>query len=383
MQFNQIIGHEDTKQLLINSVHNKHVAHAQLFMGSEGSANLALALAYATFLNCENKQETESCGVCSSCSKMNKLVHPDMHFIMPVVTTAKKEALSQNYLPEWREFLLDNPYQSLNDWLQFIGAENKQGNISKEESRGLLRLVSLKAFEAEFKVVLIWLPELLHPAAANALLKLLEEPPAKTIFLLVSNSPEKLLVTILSRTQRVNIRAFSPEETMAYVKENFGADEAKATQVAQLSEGNLRLAGQLCQEMTSDYFQFFTDWMRLSYSGRAITEIQGRKLELMKMGEEFQKFGRENQKNFLQYALSVVRRVMLYGVDPQLAGFIPPAEVSFVSDFSKVIHPNNVDLLSTELNDAHYHIERNANPKMVFTDVSLHLAKYLKIKEFS
>ena len=356
------------------------MAHAQLFMGGEGGANLALALAYATYLNCENKQESDSCGSCASCTKINKLVHPDMHFIMPVVNTPKKEALSQNFLPEWREFLLENPYRSLNDWLQFIGAENKQGNISKDEARGLLRLVSLKAFEAEFKIVLIWLPELLHAAAANALLKLLEEPPPQTIFLLVSNSPEKLLATILSRTQLVNIRAFSPEETMQYVRENFGADEAKAAQIAQLSEGNLRLAGQLCQEMTSDYFQFFTDWMRLSYSGKAIAEIQGRKLELMKMSEEFQKFGRENQKMFLQYALSVVRRVMLYGVDPHLAGFIPPAEVNFVSGFSKVIHPNNVDLLSTELNDAHYHIERNANQKITFVDVSLSLAKYLKMK---
>ena len=341
-------------------------------MGGEGGANLALALAYATYLNCENKQETDSCGSCASCTKINKLVHPDMHFIMPVVNTPKKEALSQNFLPEWREFLLENPYRSLNDWLQFIGAENKQGNITKEEARGLLRLVSLKAFEAEFKVVLIWLPELLHPTAANALLKLLEEPPSQTIFLLVSNSPEKLLATILSRTQLVNVRAFSPEETMAYITEKFDVDQAKATQVAQLSEGNLRLAAQLCQEMTSDYFQFFVDWMRLCFSEKLAT--------IIKTSEDFQKMGRENQKTFLQYALTVIRRVMLYGVDPQLAGFIPPAEADFVSRFSKVIHPNNVDLLSNELNEAHYHIERNANPKMVFLDVSLSLAKYLKMK---
>ena len=372
MQFNQIIGHADTKQVLINSVRNKHVAHAQLFMGTEGGANLALALAYATYLNCENKQETDSCGACSSCSKINKLVHPDMHFIMPVVSTPKKEALSQNFLPEWREFLLENPYRSLNDWLQFIGAENKQGNITKEEARGLLRLVSLKAFEADFKIVLIWLPELLNPTSANALLKLLEEPPAQTIFLLVSNSPEKLLATILSRTQLVNVRAFTPEETMQYVRENFGADEAKAAQVAQLSEGNLRLAGQLCTEMTSDYFEFFVNWMRLCFSEKLAT--------IIKLSEDFQKLGRENQKNFLQYALSVIRRVMLYGVDPALVGFVPPAEADFVSKFSKVIHANNVALLTNELNQAHYHIERNANPKMVFVDVSLALAKYLKMK---
>jgi DNA polymerase-3 subunit delta' len=372
VQFNEIIGHTETKQLLINSVRNGHVAHAQLFMGGEGSANLPLALAYATYLNCEIKPETDSCGTCSSCSKMNKLIHPDMQFIMPVVNTPKKEALSVNFLPEWREFLLDNPYQSLNDWLQFIGAENKQGNISKEESRGLLRLVSLKAFEAEFKVVLIWLPELLHPTAANALLKLLEEPPSKTIFLLVSNSPEKLLATILSRTQLVKVRAFSPEETIQFVTEKFGADEVKASQVAQLSEGNLRLAGQLCQEMTSDYFAFFVDWMRLCFSAKFAGVI--------KMSDDFQKLGRENQKSFLHYALSVIRRVMLYGVDPQLVGFVPPAETDFVQKFSKVIHLNNVDLLSNELNQAHYHIERNANPKMVFVDMSLQMARFLKIK---
>src|SRR5690606_30494041 len=266
----------------------------------------------------------------------------------------------------------ENPYRSLNDWLQFIGAENKQGNITKEEARGLLRLVSLKAFEAEFKIVLIWMPELLNPTSANALLKLLEEPPSQTIFLLVSNSPEKLLATILSRTQLVNIRAFSPEETMQYVTENFGADEAKAAQVAQLSEGNLRLAGLLCTEMTSDYFDFFVNWMRLCFSEKLAT--------IIKLSEEFQKLGRENQKNFLLYALSVIRRVMLFGVGPNLVGFVPPAEADFVKNFSRVIHANNVALLTNELNQAHYHIERNANPKMVFVDVSLALAKYLKMK---
>lgn len=372
MQFNQIIGHADTKQLLINSVRNRHVAHAQLFMGAEGSANLALALGYATYLNCENQQETDSCGTCASCTKMNKMVHPDMHFIMPVVSTPKKEALSQNFLPEWREFLLENPYRSLNDWLQFIGAENKQGNITKEEARGLLRLVSLKAFEATYKVVLIWLPELLNPTSANALLKLLEEPPPQTIFLLVSNSPEKLLATILSRTQLVNVRAFSPEETMQYLQENFGTEQGRAAQVAQLAEGNFRLAGQLAQEMTSDYFTFFVDWMRLCFSEKMAT--------IIKLSEDFQKLGRENQKTFLRYALTLIRRVMLYGVNPELAGFVPPAEADFVSKFSKVIHPRNVDLLSSELNQAHYHIERNANPKMIFVDMSLSLAKYLKMK---
>lgn len=372
MQFSRILGHSETKQLLTNSVKNRHIAHAQLFTGPEGSANLALALAYATYINCENKQETDSCGVCSSCSKMNKLVHPDVNFMIPVVKIEKTEALSQNYLPQWREFLLENPYQTLNDWMQFIGAENKQGNISKEESRALIRIVSLKAFEGEFKIILLWLPELLHPAAANALLKLLEEPPAATVFLLVSNAPEKLMATILSRTQKVVVRPFLPEETIQYLQENFETEPDKAARIAQLADGNIRLAGQLNQEMTGDYFTFFVDWMRLCFTGKFAT--------IVKMSEDFQKLGRENQKNFLQYTLSVIRRVMLFGVDPELVGFVPEAETGFVQNFSKVIVPNNIGLISEELNQAHYHIERNANPKMLFVDISLKIARYLKVK---
>lgn len=370
MFFSAIPGHAETKKLLIQSVQNQHVAHAQLFMGSEGSANLALALAYATYLNCENRQHQDACGSCASCSKMNKLVHPDMNFVMPVTTAKNKEALSQNFLADWREFLLENPFQTLNDWMQFIGAENKQGNISKDESRQLIRFASLKAFEAEFKVILIWLPELMHPAAANALLKLLEEPPAKTIFLLVANSSEKMLATILSRTQKVNVRAFSDQEVTGYLQEKLQVAESTAHQIASLAEGNLQAAMKLSREMTSDYFAFFVQWMRNCFSYKFG--------EVVEMSEDFQKLGRENQKAFLHYSLNSLRRVMLYGVDQQLVPFIPPAELDFVSKFSRLIHPANVTRLSEELSNAHYHIERNANPKIVFVDSSIRIAKHLK-----
>jgi DNA polymerase-3 subunit delta' len=370
MFFSQIPGHQDAKKLLLNSVQNQHVAHAQLFMGPEGSANLALALAYATYLNCENRQPEEACGTCASCSKMNKLIHPDMNFVMPVTSAKSKEALSQNFLADWREFLLENPFQTLNDWMQFIGAENKQGNISKDESRQLIRFASLKAFEAEFKIILIWLPELMHPAASNDLLKLLEEPPAKTIFLLVASSSEKMLATILSRTQKVNVRAFSDEEVVGYLREQMQVAESTAHQLANLAEGNLQAAMKLSREMTSDYFSFFVQWMRHCFSYK-FGEIVG-------MSDDFQKLGRENQKAFLHYSLNNLRRVMLYGVDQQLVPFIPPAELDFVRNFSKLIHPANVTRLSEELSQAHYHIERNANPKIVFVDSSIRIAKHLK-----
>ena len=374
MFFSEIQGHDDTKRMLLNSVQNRHVAHAQLFLGSDGSANLGLALAYATYLNCENKQATDACGTCASCVKINKLIHPDVNFVMPVTTTKSqpKEALSQKFLTEWREFVISNPYQTLNDWMQFIGAENKQGNISKDESRQLVRFASLKAFEAEFKIILIWLPELMHPAAANALLKLLEEPPANTIFLLVANSADKLLATILSRTQLVKVQAFTDQEVIAYLTQKGLTDETGAQQIALLAEGNLQAALQLSTERTNDYFAFFVQWMRHCYANKFG--------DVVELSEEFQKMGRENQKNFLHYALSSLRKVLLYGIDPALISFLPATEADFVGKFSKIVRETNVPYLTEELNQAHYHIERNANPKMVFIDSSVQIARYLKLQ---
>lgn len=372
MQFADIIGHQETKEMLLKSVQQNHVAHAQLFLGQEGSANLALALAYATYINCEDKQPTDSCGTCGSCTKMNKLVHPDFNFVMPVTTTksVSKDALSNKFLQEWREFILTSPYQGLNEWMQYIGAENKQGIISKDESRQLVKLVSLKAFEGDYKIVVIWLPELMHPSAANALLKLLEEPPAQTLFLLVSQSAEKLLATITSRTQMIRVRDFTEQEVVAYLQQHYNSDQTSAYQVAQLAEGNLNAAAKLTSEISSDYFSFFTEWMRHCYSRKFS--------ELVDMSDKFQTLGRENQKNFLLYALNLFRKVMLFGVDGSLIAFLPPAEMDFVQKFSKVITEANAGQLAEELNQAHYHIERNANPKMVFVDSSIQIASYLR-----
>ncbi|WP_299825465.1 DNA polymerase III subunit delta [uncultured Pontibacter sp.] len=372
MQFSEIIGHQEAKAMLLKSVQQNHVAHAQLFLGQEGSANLALALAYATYVNCEAKQANDSCGTCGSCAKMNKLVHPDFNFVMPVTTTksVSKDALSSRFMNEWREFVLANPYQGLNDWMQHIGAENKQGNISKEESRQLVKLVSLKAFEGDYKIVVVWLPELMHPTAANALLKLLEEPPAKTLFLLVAQAAEKLLATITSRTQIMQVRQFTEQEVVQYLQEQYNTNPDVAHQVAQLAEGNLNVAGKLTSEISSDYFSFFTDWMRNCYSYKFG--------EMVDMSDKFQTLGRENQKNFLLYALNLFRKVMLYGIDAGLVTYLPPAELDFVQKFSKLITGDNAGQLAEELNQAHYHIERNANPKMVFVDSSIQIAGYLR-----
>ncbi|MFD2784208.1 DNA polymerase III subunit [Hymenobacter rubripertinctus] len=376
MRFSDIPGQQAVKQMLVGSVRRSHVAHAQLFRGAEGSAALALALAYVAFLNCESRppEAEDSCGTCPSCQKIDKLIHPDLNFIVPVTTTkaVAKDATSSKFGAEWRQFVLANPYQGLNDWMQHIGAENKQGSISKDESVQLLRLVSLKAFEARFKLVVIWLPELMHPAAANAVLKLLEEPPPATVFLLVSFAPEQLLPTIISRVQPVVVRAPSEEELAGWLHTVHQLPEVKARQLAQLTDGNLgaALAASTGTAAEHDYYALFVSWMRTCY-GNKVTEM-------LSLSDEFQKLGRENQKEFFQYALSLLRKVLLFGLDPQLVPHLPAGEQGFIKGFSPFVTPRNADAITQEINDSHYHIERNANPRMVFIDASLHLAELLR-----
>ncbi|RSK35344.1 DNA polymerase III subunit [Hymenobacter metallilatus] len=377
MRFSEIPGQQQVKQVLLGSVRRNHVAHAQLFRGAEGSATLALALAYAAFLNCEARtpEADDSCGRCASCQKIDKLIHPDLNFILPITTTkaVTKDAVSSKFAAEWREFVLQNPYQGLNDWMQHIGAENKQGNISKEESVNLLRLVSLKAFEARFKLVIIWLPELMHPSAANAVLKLLEEPPPATIFLLVSNAPEQLLPTIISRVQPVVVRAVPEPELTTWLRDVQHVPEVKARQLAQLTEGNIgaALAAQASGQEEHDYFALFVSWMRTCYANKVA--------DMLEKCDEFQKLGRENQKEFLQYALTLMRKVLLFGLDAQLVPHLPQQEQGFVKGFSPFVTPRNASQLAEELNEAHYHVERNANPRMVFLDVSLRVAELLRL----
>ena len=375
MLFADIPNQTALKDVLRHSVQRGHVAHAQLFRGAEGSAALALALAYAQFLNCEARADdaADSCGHCPACSKTSKLAHPDLNFIFPTTTTkaVPKDATSARFMAEWRTFLAAGPYQGFNDWMQHIGAENKQGNIAKEEAGQLLKLVSLKAFEARFKIVVLWLPELMHPAAANAVLKLLEEPPPTTIFLLVSNEPERLLPTILSRVQPVVVRPFSEDDIADYLATHYHVPDVKARQVAQLAEGNLGAAiASRDQSADHNYAEFFMGWMRKCFSAKLV--------DIMTLADEFQKMGRENQKEQLSFSLGLLRKVLLFGLDPVLVPHLPAQEQQFVQGFSRFVTTRNADELAEELNTAHYHIERNANPRMVFVDTSLRLGQQLR-----
>lgn len=260
MLFKDIPGLEETKKQLIQAVKNNHIAHAQLFLCKNGGANLPLALAYTTYLNCEQPLENDSCGSCSSCSKNAKIVHPDVHFVYPVSSTKNitgKDVVSTNFLKEWRGFLLANPYGNVNQWMMAFGGENKQVNISKEESRQVIKRLSLKSFEGKYKVMIIWLPEYMNGASANAILKILEEPPERIIFLLVCNDDEQLLTTILSRTQIVKIRQFGDNEIMQLLVEQHEINETKAERLAHLADGNLNEAMTLIEGSEEDNHDLF------------------------------------------------------------------------------------------------------------------------------
>lgn len=372
MKFSEIPGLEETKKTLINSVKNKHVAHAQLFFGPGGSGNLALALAYATYINCENKQENDSCGICASCSKYNKLIHPDLHFVYPVTTTKQvtKDPLSHLFIKDWRNFVLQNPFGNLNDWSNFIGAENKQLSISVEEGRNIIKTLVLKSFEAEFKVLILWLPENMNVSAANAILKILEEPPEKTIFLLVTNNQDKIITTILSRTQKVKIRGFRDEEILKTLVGVHKVEEKRAQQLAWLAEGDYNEAMRLMDEVEEDNNQLFKDWMRLCYRKNNIKE-------LVEWSEVFQKLGREAQKSLLQYGLTIIRECLVFRHASDLLK-LKEDDFKFVEGFSKVLSEDKIEDITSNLNEAFYHIERNANGKIIFLDTSFNLSAIFK-----
>ncbi|GAB3904786.1 hypothetical protein GCM10028803_34710 [Larkinella knui] len=371
MQFSEIIGHEDTKRALIRAVQTNHLAHAQLFDGPPGSANLALALAFATFINCENRQDfpdglADSCGRCASCTKMNKLVHPDLSVIFPV---AGSKVTSETFMADWRKFIGQHPYRVLDEWLAAISI--KQGNIPVEEARELMGKLSLKAYEGEYKIVLIWCAENLHTATANALLKLLEEPPAQTLFLLVTNQSDKLLITILSRTQRVAVQAFTDEEVATHLRQHLNLPEKRAREVAYLADGNLSEAIRLSDEEPeqkdgepgSDRHAWFAEWMRFCYRQDLIA--------LVKQADVFDALGKEKQRALLDYSLTLCRDLFLWkhGVNELLR--LPAEERTFVENFGKVLESEHLEHMVSNLNEAVYHIERNVRAKMVMMDLSL------------
>lgn len=368
MLFQEIIGQEEIKQQLIQTVIENRVSHAQLFLGPEGSGSFALALAYAQFISCTEKTPNDSCGTCSSCRKYNKLIHPDLHFSFPFFRGGENED-SMPDLAEWRDLVLSNPYFSLDEWRFRLDAQNKQPNINKAECLNILHRLSLKAFESEYKTMIIWLPEYLKNEG-NRLLKTLEEPAEKTLIILVAQKQDQILNTIISRTQLVKIPTLKNEDIVRFLIENKDISEPQASRIAYLSEGNIQTAFNLLKEEEHDNFRNFTNWMRMTFTDKGA--------QIIDFVDDISKIGRENQKNMLYYGIQLVRECIMILSGAESLVHLPSAELDFVKNFSKQLDYAKCEALINELDKAHYHIERNANSKILFLDVSLQFVKILK-----
>lgn len=373
MFFKDIIGQEETKQRLIQEVSEGRIPHALLICGPEGVGKFPLALAYARYLSCTNRSATDACGTCPSCVKFNKLVHPDVHFVFPIVKSAKgKREVCNDYIAEWRKFILNNPYFNLNHWLNAIDAENSQAIIYAKESDEITKKLSLKSSEGGFKITIVWLPEKLHPVCANKLLKLLEEPPEKTIFLLVSEAPEMILPTIQSRTQRFNIRKINEGSIAQVLQEKYGIQQTDSLSIAHLANGNFIKALETIHlnEENQLFFELFVNLMRLSYQ---------RKIKEMKLwSEQVASMGRERQKNLLNYCQRMIRENFIYNLRRKELTYMTIDEQNFATRFAPFVNERNVMGIMDELSEAQQHIEQNVNAKMVFFDFSLKMIVLLK-----
>lgn len=369
MQFKQIVGQGAVKQRLINSVNENRVSHAQLFLGPGGAGGLALAVAYAQYLSCEDKQMDDSCGVCLSCRKYQKLMHPDLHFSYPFFAKHKDDT-AISFIEQWRDAFLTNPYLSLDTWRGYLDAENKQANINIAECHQIIKKLSFKPFESTYKVLILWLPEYLDKEG-NALLKIIEEPQPNTLFLLVAQNQDQILNTILSRTQLIKIPALGYEDIKVYLVEHERQTADAAAEIAYLSNGSLTEALMMLGDETKSYHELFVQWLRLCFANKG--------LEIIPFVEQLAKMGRENQKNFLRYGISFIRECCLLLSDAGNLVHLPSRELETAQKLTRVLDINMSHGIVSELEKAHYHVERNANPKILFLDVSLQIIKVLNL----
>lgn len=372
MRFSEIPGLTDKKKQLIAAVANNQVAHAQLFSGKKGSPNLPMAVAYATYLNCENKTAEDSCGECSSCSKNNKLVHPDLHFVFPVSGTKDvktEDAISEKFLPVWRKYFIENPFGDLESWTEAYGGENKQVNISKRESREIIKSLSLMAFEGAYKIMIVWLPEYMHPTAANGILKILEEPPENTVFILVTSDHERLLTTITSRTQMVTIPQLEDKDVSFLLKENYNITSERADFIAPLSDGDINTALRIAQNEEDDSHQFFANWMRSCFKRELAA--------LVEKADNYHKMSKLSQRNLFKYALTILRESLIYQNSPSI-NRVNGSVLEFTKKFSATLNEVKLVKITSLLDEALFHLERNGSPKIIFLDLSLQIAANIK-----
>tara|TARA_B100002051_G_scaffold257636_1_gene275199 strand:- start:305 stop:1432 length:1128 start_codon:yes stop_codon:yes gene_type:complete len=371
MRFSDIPGLENEKKRLIDSFKLNTVHHAILFIGQEGSANLSLSLAFSSYINCEGRTEIDSCGVCSSCKKMDKLIHPDVNYVFPVAPTTKinKEIISDKFIESWRTSVIESPYLNVDDWFEIYGFENKQPNISKDEVRNLIKKLTLKPFEAKFKINIIWLPEYLHLSTSNAMLKVLEEPPGNTLFFLVSNNDQKLISTIKSRVQTFKVKRFSDLEMKKYLEIHKDVAEDDVDQAIYLSDGNLNSAEKYLHASNSQDLETLKIWMRACYS-QNFNEINSQM-------EWFNGLSKIKKRAFLTYSLKLMREALVSNIDESLSK-VSEIEKSFISKFRTTLKSQDFENIIIFIDENIRFLDRNANPKILFLDLSIKISDLFK-----
>ncbi len=375
MQFKKVIANSSVKLRLAAQVNENRVSHAQLFDEKEGSGGLALALAYAQYINCLNPSENDSCGVCSSCIKLEKLQHPDLHLVFPTATTKEisKNPSSSKFYSEWIGAVLANPYLSLQSWVTLLEVDNKQVAINIIDSQEVLSKLSLRAYEAKKKIILIWLPEKMNTTTSNKLLKILEEPDPQTVFLMVCQDSDNLLPTILSRVQIIKVPTPSATEIAEGLTQNFAVENGVAKSLSLMCAGDINKAIELAggNEEEDFYITNFQNWMRFCYTANVI--------EISNWVDAIATVGRERQKNIAEYGLRFFRECLVHNFGSGLNN-LHEKETQFLYKFSPFIHGGNIILLTEAFEDLHNQITRNANPKITFMNLSLNISKMLKLK---
>jgi DNA polymerase-3 subunit delta' len=371
--FKDIIGQQEAKTKLLGMFADNRIPHALMLTGPEGSGNLLAAFAFIQYVFCTQKQEKDSCGVCPSCIKTSKLGHPDLHLVFPIAKS-KEIKTSNDLLLEFRECFLENPYITIHDWFNNINAENKQPLIPTEEASSILKKLAYTSYEGGYKVMLIWQPETMNADSANKLLKILEEPPEQTLFVLVCNHPDKLLTTILSRVQQLVFLKLDTEDITSGLVNQFGCQESLAKQAAFMCDGNYREALLLLQQNDDEhgFLQLFRSFMMISLNFDAIKAVS--------WIDETARAGREKQKQFLQYGLEIFRDCLMYNFGSVDLVRLSGDEKTFVTKFSKFINHRNYEKITTEFNSSFYYIERNANPKILFMDLIMKTNELINLK---
>lgn len=382
MLFSEILGQDYIKNHLTKSASLGRIPHAQLFVGPEGSGTLVTAIAYAQYILCSNLENENTNGNAACNLKFESLSHPDLHFIYPTVTTdeVKTKPKSLDFIKDWRTFVLETPYGGLFDWYNLLGVQNKQGEIRVDDAQEVLKSLALKSYEGGYKIMIIWMADKMNIAASNKLLKLLEEPQEKTLFILISENEEDIIQTIRSRCQVIHFNGLSESVIAKTLIEKYKIEENSALKIAHQAQGNFNKALNLLNEDDTDnpFEQWFVVWVRAAFKAKGNAAAIK---DLIEWSEKIAALGRESQKKFLQFCIEMFRQALLLNYETQKLVYLEPRVEKFkLENFAPFVNGNNIESIFTELSEAMYHIERNGNAKIILTDLSIKLTRLIHKK---